>query len=430
MMLITDLLYIIAAVIISPMVVYRMIRQNRYRHGWKNRFGSIKRSHPSRTCLWIHAVSVGEVNATRKLVKQLQDKFNNLEIVISTTTDTGRERAGKLYSSEDDITVTYFPFDFSMIIRRAFQNINPSVCILMELEVWPNFVKIAAERNVPVIVANGRLSKKSFERYRRFYFFVRHIFADLSLVLAQTEIYAERFRQIGCRENNIKVSGSLKYDTAEITEQTKGTDELREQLKLGNEPLWVAGGTGNDEERIILQVYQRLIKDPQLSDLRLAVVPRKPERFDEVAALIERMGFPLVRYSKIKRGEEVQIPENAVILGDTMGDLRKFYSLATIIFTGRSLVPMGGSDMMEAAALGKCTVFGPYTFNFEQTVEELIKGQGAMRVKDADDLYETVKECLLEPDMAQRLAENGRDVIRRNQGATEFTVEEIAKLLG
>jgi 3-deoxy-D-manno-octulosonic-acid transferase len=314
-------------------------------------------------------------------------------------------------------------------MRRAFQNINPSVCILMELEVWPNFVKIAGERNVPVIVANGRLSKKSFERYNRFHFFVKHIFSELSLVLAQTEIYAERFRQIGCRENNIKVSGSLKYDTAEITERTKGTNELKEQLKLDDQPLLVAGGTGNDEEAIILQVYKRLIQDSQLSNLRLAVVPRKPERFDEVAFLIERMGFPLIRYSKIKEGSQTQIPENAVILGDTMGDLRKFYSLATIIFTGRSLVPMGGSDMMEAAALGKCTIFGPHTFNFEQTVEELIKGQGAMRVNDADDLYETVKECLLEPDMAQRLAENGKDVIRQNQGATEFTVQEIAKLL-
>jgi 3-deoxy-D-manno-octulosonic-acid transferase len=314
-------------------------------------------------------------------------------------------------------------------MKRTFANIRPSVCVLMELEVWPNFVKIAKNNNVPVIVANGRLSKNSFEKYRKFNWFVKGIFKRITLVLAQTQTYAERFRQIGCGNDSVKISGSLKYDTAEITDNIQGSENLKNSLNLTNEPLWVAGGTGNDEEKIILDVYKKLIKDSDLSNLRLAVVPRKPERFDLVAELIRKEGFAVVRYSEIKKGKSLEILDNPVILGDTMGDLRKFYCIADIIFTGRSLVPMGGSDMMEAAALGKCTIFGPYAFNFEQTVESLIKGQGALKVKDGEDLYETIKECLTEPDMAERIAENGRDVIRQNQGATEFTVKEILKFL-
>jgi 3-deoxy-D-manno-octulosonic-acid transferase len=330
----------------------------------------------------------------------------------------------------DNLGVFYFPFDLSWVMRRAFRRIRPTICLLMELEVWPNFVQIAQQQNIPVVVVNGRLSDKSFSGYRRIRPFVQGTFQKISLVLAQTDEYARRFREIGAVADKVIVTGSLKYDTAQTDGRVEGADAVAEQLHLDDKRLWVAGGTGNGEEQILLGVYQNLKQDSRFGDLRLAIVPRKPERFDEVAALIEQAGLDFVRYSQIKAGATPLPPsEPAVILGDTMGDLRKFYSLATIIFVGRSLVPMGGSDMMEAAALGKCTIFGPHAFNFRQTVDALLAGDGAILVRDADQLCATMKRCLSEPDFAAKIARNGREVIKKNQGATARTLEHIAKLL-
>jgi 3-deoxy-D-manno-octulosonic-acid transferase len=180
----------------------------------------------------------------------------------------------------------------------------------------------------------------------------------------------------------------------------------------------------------LLDVYQKLKQDDRFADLRIVIVPRKPERFDEVAQLIERRGLPLIRYSRIKNNTTpVPTDNQAIILGDTMGDLRKFYSLATIIFVGRSLVPMGGSDMVEAAALGKCTVFGPHAFNFKQTVDALLADSGAIMIQDQEELLQTMQHCLNDSDFAQSVANNGREVIRKNQGATKNTIDQIAKFL-
>ncbi|MHC4437509.1 MAG: 3-deoxy-D-manno-octulosonic acid transferase [Planctomycetota bacterium] len=420
-----DLLYLFAGLVYSPVIIYRAIRHGRYRAGWAERFGKIIRRSPEKKCIWLHAVSVGEINAAKTIIKELKAKFSDYEIVISTTTDTGFARAAALFSK--DHQVFYFPFDFSWAMHRAFGNIRPAICLLMELEVWPNFVRLAKQSNVPVVVVNGRISDKSFPKYKRVKPLVKHIFQKVKLVLAQTEEYAQRFREIGA--GNVIVTSSLKYDTAQITDKVDGTDALAEQLNISNERILVAGGTGPDEEKIIIDVFLRLKQTGQLEDLRLVVVPRKPERFDEVARLITDAGFEFIRYSSIKNTDERCKEKPAVILGDTMGDLRKFYCLSTIIFVGRSLVPMGGSDMIEAAALGKCTVFGPHTFNFRQTVDSLLGGNGAIEVNDGDKLLHTIKKCLLDPDYAHQIARTGQDVIKKNQGATARSIEQIEKLL-
>lgn len=428
MTFIIDCIYLLTAVAISPMVVYRMVRYKRYQAGWGNRLGKIARKDPQKKCIWVHAVSVGEVNASKTLVKELRDRFRDFEIVISATTDTGFARASSLFGSQ--LEVFYFPFDLSWIMRRAFREIQPAICLLMEQEVWPNFVHTAEKLNIPVVVVNGRISDKGFSRHRKIKPIAKKVFRKVSLVLAQTEEYAERFKEIGCEEEKVVVTGSLKYDTAQTSNKVDGTDELADQLNIKGKRLWVAGGTGNDEERILIDVYQSLRQGDKFRDLRFAVVPRKPERFEEVAQLIKQAGLPLVRYSQIKGGTPLpQQDDRAVILGDTMGDLRKFYSLATIIFVGRSLVPMGGSDMMEAAALGKCTLFGPYAFNFKQTVGALLQGQGAIQVKDKETLLQTMQKCLTDSDFAEKVAQNGRDVIKHNQGATKKTIDQIAELL-
>ncbi len=487
MRLLLDVVYLLAGIAVSPIVLYRVLRYGRYRTGWGQRFGRVARKDPQKKCIWLHAVSMGEVNAAQTLLAQIEKQLPDFEIVISTTTDTGFARAEKLFGSQ--WSVFYFPFDLSWVTRRAFDRLRPAVCLLMELEVWPNFVFTAHQRNVPVVVVNGRISDRSFARYRKIKSITRTFFGKLDRVLAQTPEYAERFRELGCPAERVLVTNSLKYDTAQVADRVEGAETLAEQLSLEGARLWVAGGTGDEEEKIILDVYQSLLQDGRFDGLRLAIVPRKPERFNEVAALIERMGFPLVRYSQLKgmpRGEgvpplrreailaslsqekttpstakspesvpgpesaraerpryeeqgqdalatrnkgETPSPRNAVILGDTMGDLRKFYSLATVIFVGRSLVPMGGSDMMEAAALGKCMIFGPHAFNFRQTVEVLLQGQGALQVNDKDGLQKVMEKCLSDPAYAERIAQAGQAVIRQNQGATARTMEVLRNVL-
>ena len=445
MNILLDAVYLLAVVAISPVAIYRMLRHGRYRAGWANRFGHIERKRPDKKCIWIHAVRVGEVNATTTIIRELENRFPDYEIVISTTTDTGFARANALFG--DRLCIFYFPMDFSRTMRRAFANIRPAICLLIELEVWPNLVRIAHQSGIPVVVVNGRLSERSFGRYKLIKSITRKTFQNISLALAQTEEYAERFREIGVAAEKVIVTGSVKYDTAQVADKVEGADVLATQLGLKNDRLWVAGATGDGEEQIILDVYQQLIEQKQFENLRLAIVPRKPERFEEVANLIKQDGFGLIRFSEIKKKATekylaTESTENTekkiinhkssiinVILGDTMGDLRKFYSLAKVIFVGRSLVPMGGSDMMEAAALGKCTIFGPHAFNFKQAVDDLLKADGAILVKGKDALFDAMTKCLSDANYASQIARNGQEIIRKNQGATSRTVAHITKLV-
>ncbi|MCJ7692572.1 MAG: hypothetical protein MUO22_04085, partial [Sedimentisphaerales bacterium] len=259
MTLLIDFAYLLAAIAYSPVVLYRMAKHSRYRTGWAQRFGRITRTDNSKKSIWIHAVSVGEVNATRTIVKKLEKEFPDSEIVISTTTDTGFARANALYANS--LQIFYFPLDFSLIMRRVFRTINPTVCLLMELEVWPNFVRIAQMNNVPIVIVNGRISDKSFARYKKIKPIAEKIFKKVTLILAQTQQYAERFKQIGALPERVLVTGSLKYDTAQIADKVEGSDELAAQLNIENQKLWVAGATGNDEEQIILDVFKNLKQD-------------------------------------------------------------------------------------------------------------------------------------------------------------------------
>ncbi|MHC4783155.1 MAG: 3-deoxy-D-manno-octulosonic acid transferase [Planctomycetota bacterium] len=427
MRLLMNILYCIALVLFSPKILYRRLFQNRYRGGWNQRRGYINRGHPNKQCIWIHAVSVGEVNAARTLIEQLVQQMPEYEIVLSSTTDTGLARAEALYGQ--DYSVFYFPFDFSWIMKRAFRCLNPAMILLMELEIWPNMASIAKEKNIPIVVVNGRLSDKSFPKYQKIRGITKAMFRKVSLVLAQTEEYANRFIDLGCMQDKVIVTRSLKYDTAQTDGAVDGADRLAEQIHLLKEPLWVAGGTGPGEEKMILNTFAKLKKQNGCEDLRLAIVPRKPERFDEVAALIDEAGFGFVRYSVLKKNDSITTGKPTVILGDTMGDLKKFYALATVVFVGRTLVPMGGSDMMEPTALGKCTLFGPHTFNFKQTVEVLLAGHGAIEATDEADLFDKTLQCLINPDFARRVGSQGQTVIRQNQGATQKTLTAIRSIL-
>jgi 3-deoxy-D-manno-octulosonic-acid transferase len=422
-----DTAYLLVLLLISPKIIYRAIKQNRYRAGWSERFGKVNRKDPAKKCIWIHAVSVGEVNAAKTLVEGFGKELGDYEIVISATTDTGYARAKAVYG--DKFSVFYYPADISWIVKRAFKRLKPDVCLLMELEVWPNFAAIAEKMGIPVVVVNGRLSDKSFPRYKLIKPATKWMFGKMSMILAQTEEYAQRFIELGCPAEKVKVTSSLKYDTAQVTGSVEGTEKLKEQIDLGDEMLWVAGGTGPGEEAIVLDVFKKLKEQDGLADLRVAIIPRKPERFDEAAELINASGFSSVRYSSLKENNTTANGKPDIILGDTMGDLKKFYSLATAVFVGRTMVPMGGSDMMEPAALGKFTSFGPHTFNFKQAVDALGKGDGAVEVKDSDELFEKTGKALCDKGYAETIAAKGQEIIKQNQGATARTIEEVRQIV-
>jgi 3-deoxy-D-manno-octulosonic-acid transferase len=426
-----DFGYLLFLLLSAPFWLYRLITQGRYRAGWKQRLGFVPKRYSEQPCIWIHAVSVGEVNAMATLIKTLQNVLPQFEIAISSTTDTGFTRAQKLY--EPSHRVFYFPFDFSFAQKLAFKRLRPRLCILMELEIWHNFTAIAQKLNIPVIVANGRISSaKGFPRYRKVASLIRPMFRRLSLVLAQDCEYADRFRFLGVDDERLQVVGSLKYDTAPTDPDAIPLDDAIEKLRFRvSDLIWVAGSTGPGEEEILLDTFAQLQRIETLESLRLVIVPRKPERFEEVARLIESRGYKLLRFSHVKadRVQPTEADTQSVIFGDTMGDLQKFYKVATIIFVGRSLAPMGGSDMMEAAALAKPVIVGPYTENFTETMKFLSAGRGIEVVADGQQLTEIAQKLLTNTKAADAMAQNAQKVILENQGATRRTIDALLPLL-
>ncbi|MFA5864376.1 MAG: 3-deoxy-D-manno-octulosonic acid transferase [Phycisphaerae bacterium] len=423
--------YVLAGLIFLPLAIYRMVRQGRYRRGWKNRCGFVPLRLGERPGIWIHAVSMGEVNAVKPLADRLKQQLPFHEIFISTNTDTGFDRAVKLFGED---YVFFSPFDFSFCVSRAFRRLRPSLIVLMELEVWPNMLSLAREQNIPVVIANGRLTERSARRYKLLGPIVRNIFDQLTLVMAQDDNYRRRFDDLGMGANKVVVTGSLKWDGAPLADSVPSQNDLAGAL--GIDPLkglLVAGSTGDDvEEEAVIRAYQQLRS--RYNELQLAIIPRKPERFDHVARLINSRGFYPVRRSEFPDGSvppgRVVAGRPVVFLGDTMGELRKFYGLATAVFVGRTLVPMGGSDVMEVAALGKPAIVGPHVENFTDAVDKLISAGAALQVDRSERLANIIDQILSDKTKLAQMSAAAREVVRSNQGATTRTATYICDILG
>jgi 3-deoxy-D-manno-octulosonic-acid transferase len=386
-------------------------------------------------CVMIHAVSLGEMNATRALIAQLAAARPDLRFLVTVTTDTGYARGVELYGRDPRVTLCRYPLDLSSFIVRLLDRQRPAIVVLMELEVWPNFVWHCHRRGIPVVLVNGRMTESSFRTYRRGGIIVRRMFQRLADVCAQDAEYAERFKSLGARPQTLHITGTMKFDTAEITDRVAGDAELANAVGLrpGQELVWVAGSTGPGEEEIVLRVHRALLAT--MPGLRLAIIPRHPQRFDEVAATIVGHAFPLVRRSQRKeiaqqseiRNLNSEIPP--VILGDTMGELRKFYSLADAVFVGRSLVDLGqrqrGSDMIEPAALAKPVICGPWTQNFADAVRQLKAAGGMIEVQTSHELESSLRRLLADAQEAVAMGNRAREVIRSQQGATARHVEVI-----
>jgi 3-deoxy-D-manno-octulosonic-acid transferase len=427
MRLALDLIYAAGLAISSPVWLYRMIRHGRYRDNIAQRFGAAPIRYGLQPIIWIHGVSLGEINAASSLVKELHSQLPDYRVVISATTETGLAAANRLFAP--DHLVFHWPLDFSFSVARALDRARPDLVVLMEGEVWPNFVSACNRRKIPVVVINARMSRdKGYPRYKKLGPLAARLFNGLTAIGTQDESYAQRFISLGVNGDKVQVTGMLKFDSANVSSTVAGQDELAQALGItGDDKLIVAGGTGDGEEAMLLDIFANLrTRQPSA---RLAIVPRKPERFDEVARLIAGRNLPLIRRSQCQGSQSASLADrNAIILGDTMGELRKFYALASCVFVGRSLVPVGGSDMIESAALGKATAFGPHTFNFPQA--DALAEQGCAKVADAAELQRQLDAWLADPLVAQQAGKKAQDYVRSQQGATRRNVEMICKVLG
>ncbi len=430
MSLLFDLIYGLAALVGWPYLLYRRITRGPSSTPLAEYFGRVPSRPVSAHCVWIHAVSLGEINATRTLVAELQQRAPDTIVALSSTTRTGLDRARQLYPQL--ITFRY-PLDFSFAVNAVLDRIRPSVIVLMELEVWPNLLHLAQARGIPVIIANGRVTEeRTMRRFRHplLRWVGRRMFRQLRWVAAQDNTYAARFVELGVPSERVAVIGSIKYDAADTSDRIGGQDELAAAMGLDSaKPLLVCGSTGPGEEELLLTAYTRLLE--HFPTLQVALIPRKPERFDEVAQLIVQHGYACLRRSTgaplLPAGVNEPRP---VALGDTMGELRKFYALATIVFVGRSLVPMGGSDVMEVAGLAKPILVGPHTDNFAEAVS-LLLAEGACRpVNSVDTLVAAVSDLLRHDERRQKMGAAGRAAIISRRGATAATVERVLELMG
>jgi 3-deoxy-D-manno-octulosonic-acid transferase len=449
-----DIAYGLAVGVSAPFWLLKPGARRKVLGALSQRMGHVAPRADAGPSVLIHAVSLGEVNATRGLVDRLRQLRPDLHIVISTTTETGLARAKELYEKSGGasparpaLSVIRYPLDFSSAVRRVLDALRPDAVVLMELEVWPNFLLQCSRRNIPVVLVNGRMTTPSFRRYRLVLPLMRRMFGRLSTVCVQDQNYAALFAELGVGANRIRVTGTMKFDTATVADRVDGDELLANDLglpQLGTHyselstghRLWVCGSTGPGEEQIILRIYRTLL--PENPGLRLAIIPRKPERFDDVAKLITAAGFPLIRRSDTKSRPATSVPVPSsplapVILGDTMGELRKFYSLADIVFVGRTLVDLGprqhGSDMIEPAALGRPVIVGPFTGNFAEAMSRFRAAAAIVEVRDPEQLLAAMRNLLQDAGAARAMAQRARAAVIQEKGATERHAQVILQHL-
>jgi 3-deoxy-D-manno-octulosonic-acid transferase len=428
-----DIAYGVGLVASGPYWLIKRSARRKVIDALNQRMGRIQHASEVGPTIWIHAVSLGEVNATRALIDQLTTTRPDLRFVVSATTRTGFERGQELYTRAQNVRLIRYPLDFTDAINRALDAIRPGVVVLMELEVWPNFVRQCEARKIPVVLANGRITAPSYRKYKWIGPVARAMFGRLARVCAQDDTYAQRFVNLGVSSDRLRIAGTMKFDNAKIEDHVEGDLQLAREVGLdpSEEFIWVCGSTGPGEEEIILREYQQLLKTH--GRLRLAIVPRHDTRFDEVAALIEASGFRCVRRSRVRLSRASRDVVPPVVLGDTMGELRKFYSIASVVFVGRSLVDLGarqhGSDMIEPAALAKPVIVGPFTANFAEAMRKFKLADAIMEVPDGDALRQAVAVLHSTPDEAAAMASRAREVVRREQGATARHASIILELL-
>jgi 3-deoxy-D-manno-octulosonic-acid transferase len=409
----------------------RMRRRGNWRAGLSERFGKFnvifKQSITNRQVLWLHAVSVGEVNVCTHLIRALEPRMPNLKIVVSTTTTTGMAELKKKLPTL--ISKIYYPLDLRKYVSRALSAVYPEAIVLVEAEIWPNFIWRATEMGIPVFLVNARLSERSYRNYKRFAFIFRPLFASFAGVGAQNEGDAARLRELGCRPEVIQVVGNLKFDAAHLETQVKlNVDGMLRQVGVpAGARILLGASTHDGEEAVLGEIFLRLRK--QFPDLFLVLVPRHFERGRDAGRALRDCGVKFIYRSDVSSNTQLKPGKVDCLLVNTTGELKFFYEHATVIFVGKSLTAKGGQTPIEPAAVGKPVIFGPNMQNFSDVVRDFLAKDGAVQVQNAAELEKKLAELLGSETRRAELGRNAVKVVRENQGAIDSTVDMIVKRL-
>jgi len=424
--LLIDIVYILILTFGLPYAIYKVITSRRFRSGWGERFGGVP-DLPSTRRFWLHCASVGEVLLARTLAAKLRAEYRDADIVLSTNTNTGRETAQKAFPGH---TVFYFPLDLSPVVRKVFARIKPSAVVLVELELWPNFLTAARRQGVPVVVVNGRITEHSVIWHRRLRWCRGRILDAVRHFAVQNGEYAEGLLRIGIPRDRITVAGTMKYDTVATAVSPDVVQGYKGLLRLRSEDAVILGGCTHSGEDELLIDYARKRREAGAA-VRLILAPRHRERADAVARLINGAGFEPIRKTALDAGAAPAGFENGphIVLIDTTGELARLYSLATVVFVGGSLVEHGGHNMIEPAALGKPVVFGPHTRNFRETVEMLLSRRAAIQVDGPGSLAAALDKLLADPNCRAELGANAKKLVEDSKGATERNFQAIRPFL-
>ncbi|MCU7930041.1 MAG: lipid IV(A) 3-deoxy-D-manno-octulosonic acid transferase [Candidatus Thiodiazotropha sp. (ex Codakia rugifera)] len=416
-------LYTLLFTLLVPVYLLRLywrgFRAPAYRERWLERFGIFEQPL-DQNGIWVHAVSVGEVQAIAQLVGRLLDRYPGMPLLITTTTPTGAERVQALFGN--DVEHHYAPIDLPWVVRRYLVAFQPRLLILVETEIWPNLIHHAKLEGVPTLLANARLSVRSARGYHRLAGLTREALRNLTLIAPHAEADAERFHTLGARPEKIEVTGSIKFDVHLPGSLRERADVMRREWG-GQRPVWLAASTHEGEDEIILQAHV-MIRET-IPDALLVLVPRHPERFERVAQLIEEAGFSLVKRSQ----QQPCGKEAGVFLGDTMGELTLFMGASDVAFIGGSLVPHGGHNILEATAQGVAVVFGPHMFNFSEISELFLQHKAAVQVDSVEVLAGQVTRWLSDASERSRIGEAGRELVEQNRGALDRLTRLVGRLL-
>lgn len=409
------MLYDIGFLIFSIFYLPTLIFKGKLHSSFKERFG--KYDDEKRTKLvapgdkiWIQAVSVGEVALCKSLIPALKSRFPQSRIIISTITKTGNDLAKKLYSK--DAVIIYFPLDFSFVVKKAAAIIRPNIYVMIETEIWPNLLKELSRQNVPSVLINGRISDRSFGKYKLVKGFLKNTLSEINAFCMQSETDASRIKELGAPAERVRVTGNMKFDSAPLTDASGISEEF-----------FVAGSTHSGEEEIVLKVFSSLAKE--FPGLKLLIAPRHIERAREVEAAAKESGLEAIRLSTLNEPLTANSQPKILIL-DTIGQLNDFYKKAAIVFIGGSLVKHGGQNPIEPAVIGKAVIFGPYMFNFKHVASVLLESEGALQVESEKELLERSRALLKDGRERKRMGENAKHAIMENRGATDRNLELIA----
>jgi 3-deoxy-D-manno-octulosonic-acid transferase len=427
--LLYDLVLLLSSLVLVPYYLIRGLRYGKSRHGIRERMGYFRADQLARLAgrrvIWIHAVSVGETRAAIPLLRGLRNKYPDACLVLSNVTETGRAVARDI--PEIDLCL-FFPFDLSWAVRRTLRLINPSIILIVETEIWPNFVRIAHENEIPIMLVNGRFSDRSFPRYFTVKRYLKPLLHKFSSFCMQTAQDARRARRIGAPVDKVTVTGNLKFDIISSLGTLPLPEEVRTKFHLpADVPIWVAGSTHAGEETIVVEVARQLASD-KLEQI-LVLVPRHPERARSIGEELSDMDVRWVLRSEISEYGRMLQPGD-VLLVDTIGEMLDFYSIASLVFVGGSLVPVGGHNLLEASLLNKPVLFGTYMQNFKEIAGYVLESQAGMQVKDGRQLKEKVRSLLKSPELCHDMGTRGFDLLSEHAGATDKTLEEIARHWG